>query len=59
VVYRDDVCIGFMDITPVNPGHLLIVPVKHATNLADLDPQTGGALFKAAQRSPPRSENPA
>jgi histidine triad (HIT) family protein len=50
VVYRDDVCIAFMDITPVNPGHLLIVPLKHATYLADLDLQTGGALFKVAQR---------
>jgi histidine triad (HIT) family protein len=50
VVYRDDVCVGFMDITPVNPGHVLIVPVRHATYLADLDPQTGGGLFKVAQR---------
>ena len=50
VVYRDDACIAFMDITPVNVGHLLIVPIKHAPYLADLDPQTGGALFKVAQR---------
>ena len=50
VVYRDDVCIAFMDITPVNAGHLLIVPIKHASYLADLDPETGGVLFKVAQR---------
>jgi histidine triad (HIT) family protein len=39
-----------MDITPVNSGHLLVVPIKHATYLADLDPQAGGALFNVAQR---------
>ncbi len=50
VVYRDDACIAFMDLTPVNAGHLLIVPITHATYLADLDPQTGGALFTVAQR---------
>jgi histidine triad (HIT) family protein len=50
VVYRDEACIAFMDITPINAGHLLIVPIEHATCLADLDPQTGGALFKVAQR---------
>ena len=45
VVYRDEACVAFMDITPVNAGHLLIVPITHATYLADLDTQTGGALF--------------
>ena len=50
VVYQDDLCIAFMDITPVNSGHLLVVPIKHATSLADLDPQAGGALFHMAQR---------
>ena len=50
VLYRDDLCIAFMDITPVNAGHLLIVPIKHAKCLADLDPEAGGVLFKVAQR---------
>jgi histidine triad (HIT) family protein len=50
VVYRDEACIAFMDITPVNAGHLLIVPVEHATFLADLDPETGASLFRVAQR---------
>ncbi len=49
VVYRDDSCIAFMDIGPINAGHLLVVPIKHSTSLSDLDPQVGGALFRAAQ----------
>jgi diadenosine tetraphosphate (Ap4A) HIT family hydrolase len=50
MVYRDDACVAFMDISPINPGHLLVVPVKHARHLADLDVHTGGALFTTAQR---------
>ena len=36
-VYRDERCAAFMDIRPVNAGHLLVVPVRHAAYLADLD----------------------
>lgn len=50
VVYRDDSCIAVMDIRPINTGHLLVIPVRHATHLADLDPGVGGALFEAAQK---------
>ena len=37
-----------MDIQPVNPGHLLVVPRLHASYLAELDPETGGHLFAVA-----------
>ena len=50
IIYRDDLCMAFMDIQPVNPGHLLIVPNRHATHLADLLPETGGQMFRVAQQ---------
>jgi len=50
IVYRDDLCTAFMDIQPVNPGHLLVVPNRHATHLADLLPETGGQMFRVAQQ---------
>ena len=50
VVYRDDDCIAVMDICPINAGHLLVIPVKHATHLNDLEPRVGGALFGVVQR---------
>jgi len=40
---------AIMDIRPINPGHLLVIPVTHATYLADLEPRVGGALFGVAQ----------
>jgi histidine triad (HIT) family protein len=50
IVYRDDVCTAFMDIQPVNPGHVLVVPNRHAAFLADLDEETGAHMFRLAQR---------
>ena len=49
-VYRDEVCAAFMDIHPVNPGHLLVVPLAHAADLAALPPETGAQLMRVAQR---------
>lgn len=36
VVYEDENCFAFLDITPVNPGHVLLIPKKHYENLYDL-----------------------
>ena len=49
VVHQDDICTAFLDIQPVNPGHILIVPNVHAAGLADLVPDTGAHLFRVAQ----------
>ena len=50
VVYRDELCSAFMDIQPVNTGHVLVVPNTHATYLVDLLPETGAHMFKVARR---------
>jgi diadenosine tetraphosphate (Ap4A) HIT family hydrolase len=50
VVYRDDAVLAFLDIAPVNPGHLLVVPLEHAASLAELDPAAGERVFRTAQR---------
>jgi diadenosine tetraphosphate (Ap4A) HIT family hydrolase len=50
VVYRDSACVAFMDISPINPGHTLVVPVKHAAELAELTVLDGAAVFTVAQR---------
>jgi histidine triad (HIT) family protein len=47
-LYRDDSCAAFMDIRPINPGHLVVVPVHHAAHLADLDAKTAGRLMEVA-----------
>jgi histidine triad (HIT) family protein len=50
VVHRDEGVLAFLDISPVNPGHVLVIPVAHATFLADLDPAVAGSMFQLAQR---------
>ena len=50
VVYEDDVVIGIMDISPVNPGHLMVIPKKHFPYMADMDEETGAHLSKIAMR---------
>ena len=49
-VYRDARCAAFLDVRPVNAGHLLVVPTRHAAQLADLDGETAGHLMAVAHR---------
>ena len=50
VCYEDGVALAFMDIQPVNPGHVLVVPRAHYESLSDLPPQLGHHLFEVAQK---------
>ncbi len=50
LVYQDEHVIGFMDIRPLTPGHLLVVPRGHADRLEALDEYVGTELFRAAHR---------
>ena len=36
IVYEDDFVIGFRDISPSAPVHVLVVPKKHYDNILDL-----------------------
>lgn len=36
-LHRDELVVAFMDIRPVQPGHLLVVPRAHATLIHELD----------------------
>lgn len=50
VIYEDDRVMAIMDIFPMNPGHCLVIPRKHAVGLSDLDPRDGARMFEVAQR---------
>lgn len=49
-VHEDNVGVAFMDIQPVNHGHVLVVPKDHATDLSDLPSGTGMHIFQIAQQ---------
>jgi histidine triad (HIT) family protein len=50
VVLDDDVALGFLDIRPLFPGHVLLVPRPHVVTLPELPAELVGPLFERAQR---------
>jgi diadenosine tetraphosphate (Ap4A) HIT family hydrolase len=50
VVLRAPGVTAFMDLNPVNPGHVLVVPNDHAARLGELPAAAGGPLWAAAQQ---------
>lgn len=49
VVYEDERTIVFLDIQPINPGHVLVVPKAHVESLADLSPEDAGQMMRVGQ----------
>ena len=49
-VHRDELVIAFLDIRPVTPGHLLVMPNQHVVHTHDLPDATAGRLFAVARR---------
>jgi histidine triad (HIT) family protein len=50
VVLDDEVAMGFLDIRPLFPGHVLVVPREHHVTLPDLPPELVGPFFERVQR---------
>jgi histidine triad (HIT) family protein len=50
VVLDDEVCLAFLDVRPVFPGHVLLVPKAHHETLPDLPVDLVGGLFERARR---------
>lgn len=50
LVYEDDLVMVFPPLHPVNKGHLLIIPKKHAAYLADIDEGTAVHVMKVARK---------
>jgi histidine triad (HIT) family protein len=49
-VYQDGLVVAFLDIRPLTPGHLLVVPREHAADLDGLDEGLGARVFAVAHR---------
>jgi histidine triad (HIT) family protein len=50
VVLDDDVVLAFLDVRPLFPGHVLVVPRHHVGTLADLPAAEVGPYFERVQR---------
>jgi histidine triad (HIT) family protein len=49
VVLDDEVCLAFLDVRPVFPGHVLLIPKAHHETLVDLPPELVEPLFSRAR----------
>ncbi len=53
IVWEDDRFAAFLDVKPVNPGHILIIPKDHVEVVFDLDDARYAAIFEAAKTLAP------
>ena len=53
ICYEDSQALAFLDIQPVNAGHVLVVPRQHYESLADLPSDLARHLFDVALRLAP------
>jgi len=49
-VYEDESVLAFLDIFPVSPGHVLVIPKEHAVDLFDLPEASAEAVARVARR---------
>jgi len=49
-IHKDDVCVAFLTIEPLAPGHTLVVPRAEVDHWLDLDSATLNHLMAVAQR---------
>ncbi|KHK02952.1 HIT family protein [Desulfovibrio sp. TomC] len=49
-VYEDGQVLAFLDIAPVTPGHVLVIPKAHHADLFALPDSLGAALLAAQKR---------
>jgi histidine triad (HIT) family protein len=50
LIYEDETSVAVMDISPVNPGHVLVIPKEHVVGLQDLTEDTASHLMSIAVR---------
>jgi len=49
-VWRDDRCVAFLSINPLQPGHTLVVPIVEVDHWIDLDDDLAAHLMVVAKR---------
>jgi len=50
VVSDEENVVAFMDINPVTPGHLLVIPKEHHAKIATVPPDTMAQVMQTGQR---------
>ena len=49
IVYEDGETLAFLDINPVNPGHTLVIPKEHSTDIFDIDEKNWAVVMRTSR----------
>lgn len=49
-VFEDNSVLAFLDINPINEGHTLVIPKKHASNLLEMDEELLSQVMIVTQK---------
>lgn len=53
IVYEDNETLAFLDASPNNPGHTLVIPKKPVVNVFDADVETFAAVMRTVHKIAP------
>ena len=46
IILQNKTCVGFFDLSPVSPGHLLVIPRRHAATFFDLNEEERSDMLR-------------
>ncbi len=49
-IYEDDLVYAFLDISPINKGHVLVIPKEHHESSSTIPEATAGRMFRVGSR---------
>lgn len=50
IIYEDDLVTAFMDVKPITPGHLLVIPNEHGQLIGEVEENTAVRMFEVARK---------
>ena len=49
-IYEDELVYAFLDISPINPGHVLVIPKEHHESASTIPEAIAGRMFHVGAR---------
>ena len=50
IIYEDDICMAFLDLSQTTDGHTLVIPKKHYAHILEVDQQTLAHMMDIVQK---------
>ena len=50
IIYEDDICMAFLDLSQTTDGHTLVIPKNHYAHILEVDNQTLAHMMEVVQK---------